>query len=72
MSIAPGVLEQAPEEYEAAGGDGYNDPFEVEDSLDATSDQDEEYHKESDPSKKMYKDKNIVPFKVAIIAAFLF
>ncbi|WP_181151209.1 hypothetical protein [Paenibacillus sp. PCH8] len=50
MSIVPGVLEQAVEEYEAAGGDGYNDPFETEDSSEATSDQDEEYHKESDPS----------------------
>ena len=50
MSIVPGVLERAVEEYEAAGGDGYNDSLETEDSLDATSGRDEEYHKESDPS----------------------
>ncbi len=35
----PGVLERAVEEYEAAGGDGYNDSLETEDSLDATSGQ---------------------------------
>jgi hypothetical protein len=38
------------EEYEAAGGDGYNDPFETEGPLDSSEDENDEYREESDLS----------------------
>lgn len=49
MSLQSDALERALKEYEEAGGDGYNNPFETEEPLDFYE-FDDEYHEEEDPS----------------------